>query len=80
MIIELCYYISMSDYMTSNIYLLIMNQLFTFVYSYPKMLNLAKLEFVALEISGDNYLSWVSDAEIRLDVLNLGDTCHAKFP
>ena len=39
-----------------------------------EMSNLAKLEFVALDISGDNYLSWVFDAEIHLDAMKLGDT------
>ncbi|XP_060187165.1 uncharacterized protein LOC132616630 [Lycium barbarum] len=29
--------------------------------------NLSKLEFVALDISGKNYLSWVFDAEIHLE-------------
>ena len=38
------------------------------------MSNLAKLKFVALDISSDNYLSWVLDAEIHLDAMNLGDT------
>ncbi|XP_076938794.1 uncharacterized protein LOC143607124 [Bidens hawaiensis] len=38
------------------------------------MTNLAKLEFLALEITGKNYLSWVLDAEIHLDANNLGDT------
>ncbi|KAK4354742.1 hypothetical protein RND71_026936 [Anisodus tanguticus] len=38
------------------------------------MANLTKLEFVALDISGNNYLSWVLDAEIHLDVMGLGDT------
>ena len=38
------------------------------------MSNLAKLEFVALDISGKNYLSWVLDAEIHLDAINLGNT------
>ena len=38
------------------------------------MSNLAKLEFVAIDISDDNYLSWVLDAEIYLDVVNLGDS------
>ena len=38
------------------------------------MSNLAKLEFVALNISGKNYLSWVLDVEIHLDALNLGNT------
>ncbi|BBG93593.1 Disease resistance protein CC-NBS-LRR class family [Prunus dulcis] len=30
------------------------------------MAKLAKLEFAALDISGDNYLSWVLDAKIHL--------------
>ena len=38
------------------------------------MSNLAKLEFVALDISSKNYLSWVLDAEIHLDAMNLGNT------
>ncbi|MCF7184023.1 retrotransposon gag domain-containing protein [Corynebacterium sp. MC-13] len=38
------------------------------------MSNLAKLEFVALDITGKNYLSWVLDAEIHLDAKGLGDT------
>ena len=38
------------------------------------MSNLTKLEFVALDISGNNYLSWILDAEIHLDALNLGET------
>ena len=38
------------------------------------MSNLAKLEFVALNISGKNYLSWVLDVEIHLDVMNLENT------
>ena len=35
------------------------------------MSNLAKLEFVALDILGKNYLSQVLDAEIHLDAMNL---------
>ncbi|XP_070047037.1 uncharacterized protein [Nicotiana tomentosiformis] len=31
------------------------------------MSNLSKLEFVALDITGKNYLSWVLDTEIHLD-------------
>ncbi|XP_060188601.1 uncharacterized protein LOC132617577 [Lycium barbarum] len=31
------------------------------------MLNLSKLEFMSLDITGKNYLSWVLDAEIHLD-------------
>ena len=38
------------------------------------MSNLTKLEFVALDILGKNYLSWILDAEIHLDVMNLGAT------
>ena len=38
------------------------------------MSNLTKLEFVALDISGNNYLSWILDAEIHLDASNLGET------
>ncbi|XP_021737856.1 uncharacterized protein LOC110704384 [Chenopodium quinoa] len=38
------------------------------------MSNLAKLEFVALDITGNNYLSWVLDAEIHLNAKGLGDT------
>ena len=38
------------------------------------MSNLAKLDFVALDISGKNYLSWVLDAEIHLDANGLGNT------
>ena len=38
------------------------------------MSNLAKLEFVVFDISGKNYLSWVLDAEIHLDAMNLENT------
>jgi hypothetical protein len=38
------------------------------------MTNFTKLEFVALDISGKNYLSWTLDAEIHLTANNLGDT------
>ncbi|XP_019228735.1 PREDICTED: uncharacterized protein LOC109209843 [Nicotiana attenuata] len=38
------------------------------------MSNLSKLEFLALDISGKNYLSWVLDVEIYLAVKGLGDT------
>jgi hypothetical protein len=37
------------------------------------MSNLTKLEFVALDISGKNYLLWILDAEIHLEAMNLGD-------
>ena len=38
------------------------------------MSNLTKLEFVALDISGNNYLSWILGAKIHLDSSNLGET------
>ncbi|KAI5348462.1 hypothetical protein L3X38_001349 [Prunus dulcis] len=38
------------------------------------MANLAKLEFATLDISGDNYLSWVLDAKIHLHANGLGQT------
>ncbi|XP_069154313.1 uncharacterized protein [Solanum lycopersicum] len=38
------------------------------------MSNLSKLEFVALDISGKNYLSWVLDAEIHLATKGLDAT------
>ncbi|XP_059315400.1 uncharacterized protein LOC132066012 [Lycium ferocissimum] len=38
------------------------------------MSNLLTLEFVALDITGKNYLSWVLDVEIHLDAKGLGNT------
>jgi len=37
------------------------------------MSNLSKLEFVALDISGKNNLSWVLDAKIHLTTKGLGE-------
>ena len=37
------------------------------------MSNITKLEFVAHDISGKNYLSWILDTKIHLDAMNLGD-------
>ena len=37
------------------------------------MTNLAKLEFVALDILEKNYLAWTLDAQIHLDAMNLGE-------
>ncbi|XP_019241411.1 PREDICTED: uncharacterized protein LOC109221382 [Nicotiana attenuata] len=42
------------------------------------MSNLSKLEFVALDISGKSYMSWVLDAEIHLDAMGLADTIKDK--
>ena len=36
------------------------------------MSNITKLKFVALDITGKNYLSWILNAEIHLDGMNLG--------
>ncbi|XP_070025423.1 uncharacterized protein [Nicotiana sylvestris] len=41
---------------------------------YLHYVELVKLEFVALDISGKNYLSWVLDAEIHLAAKGLGNT------
>ena len=38
------------------------------------MSKIASLSFVALDISGKNYLSWVLAAEINLEAGNLGET------
>ncbi|XP_068338991.1 uncharacterized protein [Pyrus communis] len=38
------------------------------------MVNLAKLDFVALDIAGKNYLTWVVDVKIRLEAWNLAET------
>ena len=38
------------------------------------MSNLTKLEFVVLYISGKNYISWILNAEIHLDAMNLEAT------
>ena len=38
------------------------------------MSNITKLEFVALDISGKNYLSWILDTKLHLDVMDLGAT------
>ena len=38
------------------------------------MSNLKKLEFVVLDIFGKNYFSWILDAKIHLDAMNLGNT------
>ncbi|XP_019251173.1 PREDICTED: uncharacterized protein LOC109230100 [Nicotiana attenuata] len=42
------------------------------------MSNLSKLEFVALDILGKSYMSWVLDAEIHLDAMGLADTIKDK--
>ena len=38
------------------------------------MSNLTKLEFVALDISSKNYLSWILDVEIHLEAMALAET------
>ena len=43
-------------------------------YLFRKMAHLAKLDFAALNLSGNNYLPWILDMEIHLDAMGLGDT------
>ena len=38
------------------------------------MTNITKLEFVALDISSNNYLLWILDTEIHFNAMNLGNT------
>lgn len=38
------------------------------------MANITKLEFVALDVTGKNYLSWTLDAEMHLAAMGLADT------
>lgn len=42
------------------------------------MSKLSHLEFNALDISENNYLSWILDAEIHLDSMDLGDAIKAE--
>ena len=37
------------------------------------MTNIPKLKFDALDISAKNYLSWILDVEIHLNVMNFGN-------
>ena len=38
------------------------------------MSKISSLNFIALNISSKNYLSWILDAEINLEAANLGKT------
>ena len=40
----------------------------------PKISKISSLSFIALDIFGKNYLSWILDAEINLEAANLGET------
>ncbi|XP_070037186.1 uncharacterized protein [Nicotiana tomentosiformis] len=42
------------------------------------MTEIIKQKFVALKISGKNYMTWVLDAEIHLDAMGLGDAIKDK--
>ena len=42
------------------------------------MSNLTKLEFVALDIFGKNYLSWILDAKIHQTSMNLEKTINEE--
>ncbi|CAN6577978.1 unnamed protein product [Malus baccata var. baccata] len=46
--------------------------------SEKKMVNLAKLEYAALDITGKNYLTWVLDTKIHLEAGNLGNTIREE--
>ena len=37
------------------------------------MSNLTKLKFVALDIIGKNFLSWIPDTKIHLEAINLDE-------
>ena len=37
------------------------------------MSNITKLEFVALDILGNNSLSWILDTKIHLEIMNLDE-------
>ena len=43
------------------------------------MSKISSLSFIALDISGKNYLSWVLDAEINLEAGNLGETIKKEI-
>ncbi|XP_048444104.1 uncharacterized protein LOC125479108 [Pyrus x bretschneideri] len=38
------------------------------------MANLTKLDFITLDITGNNYLTWVVDVKIHLEARNLKET------
>ncbi|XP_068339204.1 uncharacterized protein [Pyrus communis] len=42
------------------------------------MVNLAKFDFVVLDIIGKNYLTWVVDTKIHLEAWSLGETIKEK--
>ena len=53
--------------------------LFIYYFYYSQNIsNLTKLEFVALDISGNNYLSWILDAELHFNASNLGEIIKAN--
>ena len=60
-----CYQFIITD--SNNIVLL-------YIRSYLIMSNITKLEFLVLDISGKNYLSWILYAEIHFNIMNLGAT------
>ena len=42
------------------------------------MSKLTKLEFVVLDILGNNYLSWFLDAKLHFDASNMGENIKAN--
>ena len=71
----MCSYATISFYFT----ILLSYLIFFIIYNCIIMLNLAKLEFVALDITGKNFLSWILDAEIHLDANGLGNTIKKRI-
>lgn len=49
-----------------------------FIHSSLIMSNLIKLEFGALDILRKNYLSWILDIKIHLDIINFGITLKGR--
>ena len=47
---------------------------YIYIWNYLTMSNITKFEFVALDILGKNYLSWIFDVKIHLNAINLGIT------
>ncbi|KAL5578536.1 hypothetical protein UlMin_020235 [Ulmus minor] len=43
------------------------------------MSNLAKLEFIALDITSKNYMSWILDVEMHLESMNLIETINEEI-
>ncbi len=58
-------------FLLHHIMFIILTSIFAFID--PNMSNLSKLQFDALNISGENYLKWILDAKLYLSSKGLGD-------